>query len=97
MAVTLSFYLNVFFLSIPILFPSFGVVFCCQSFRTTPVETLQMFVLAPGKHLVIWCLSAVLVCWLCRFLVGAFYQNEPDYYSGKLFFLFFSSDHRMYA
>ena len=23
------------------------------------------------------------------FLVGAFYQNEPDYYSGKLFFLFF--------
>ena len=22
------------------------------------------------------------------FLVGAFYQNEPDYYSGKFFFLF---------
>ena len=31
------------------------------------------------------------------FLVGAFYQNERDYYSGKFFFLFFSSDHRMYA
>ena len=31
------------------------------------------------------------------FLVGAFYQNEPDYYSGKFFFFFFSSDHRMYA
>ena len=24
-------------------------------------------------------------------------ENEPDYYSGKFFFLFFSSDHRMYA
>ena len=23
------------------------------------------------------------------FLVGAFYQNEPDYYSGRFFFLFF--------
>ena len=23
------------------------------------------------------------------FLVGAFYQNEPDYYSGKFFFFFF--------
>ena len=28
-----------------------------------------------------------------EFLVGAFYQNEPDYYSDS----FFSSDHRMYA
>ena len=34
------------------------------------------------------------ICLAILFLVIAFYQNEPDYYSGKLFF---SSDHRMYA
>ena len=30
-------------------------------------------------------------------LVGAFYQNEPDCYSGKFSFLYFSSDRRMYG
>ena len=27
--------------------------------------------------------------YIALFLVGAFYQNEPDYYSSKFFFFFF--------